>query len=309
MSVQIDSPKDDAPDVSVVIPYGGGQLALLQNQLHALTRQDAFLSVEVIVAANTTASITEVESALDRSDAVVRVVDASAVPGPSAARNRGWRNARADYVLFCDADDEVPADWVSSLYAALGVAEISGTPFTPYQPTPGLPLDATSHSVPLDSQFGGQFFPSCSVGFRRATLFELGGFDESLETCEDLDICYRARLAGYTLRGTESTPLRYAVRNSFHDVYVQHLKYGRGDIAFTAKHRIVPPIVSAYYLRTVVQLMMLFVAGIHPRFRRSLAINLGLCRGWATQYRELARSKKTHAERVTLTPTRGRGIA
>src|SRR5262249_55055853 len=101
------------PDVTVVVPAYNAE-ATLGAQLHALAEQDYRGRIEIVVVDNgsedSTAAIAEESS---QRTSALRVVTASAKQCASHARNAGFREARHELVLGCDADDVVDRAWVS----------------------------------------------------------------------------------------------------------------------------------------------------------------------------------------------------
>lgn len=113
MPSTIAGPADDVMiEVSVVVSTNG-RLDLLDRSLDALTRQDLRAGYEVIVvddepSRNTLQLVAGWRArTLDRGPRLVYVANEGA-HGPAAARNRGWRVARAPIVAFTD-DDTVPS--------------------------------------------------------------------------------------------------------------------------------------------------------------------------------------------------------
>lgn len=107
--------------------------------------------------------------------------------GLSHARNRGWLEARGEYIAYIDDDCKVPSGWVSM---AIGIIKnhhpsVFGGPFYPFYRS-GKPrwYKDKYGSYSIDDQarrlteheflFGGNIF------FKRATLELLGGFSPEL---------------------------------------------------------------------------------------------------------------------------------
>src|SRR5690606_8162709 len=91
------------PEVSVVVPTCG-RPALLARCLEALARQS-----------------------LPRDSYEVIVVEDRGRRGPAAARNRGWRRARAPIVAFTDDDCVPERDWLArGLEAMRGADAVCG---------------------------------------------------------------------------------------------------------------------------------------------------------------------------------------
>jgi histidinol-phosphate phosphatase family protein len=145
---------------------------------------------------------------------LVRVLPGRAA-GPAAARNLGWREARAAWVAFLD-DDVVPsANWLAGLAADLeGLGgEVAGSQGRVHVPMPEgrRPTDWERNVRGLESAR----WATADMAYRRSVLEEVGGFDERFPRAyrEDADLALRVRGAGYrlVLGGREVThPVRAA---------------------------------------------------------------------------------------------------
>ena len=117
--------------------------------------------------------------------------------GPAAARNRGWRLARAPFVAFTD-DDCVPTPaWLETLLAAARQrpdAIVRGR--TLPNPAEAHALGSFSKTIHIDGP--SPHFETCNVSYPRSLLERIDGFDESYGTGlgEDSDLGCRALAAG-----------------------------------------------------------------------------------------------------------------
>ena len=121
--------------------------------------------------------------------------------GPAAARNAGWRAARAPWVAFLDDDVVPPLDWRERLQddlRALGpdVAASQGRVRVP-RPAGRRPTDWERNVAGLEDAR----WATADMAFRRVALTAVGGFDERFPRAyrEDADLALRLRAAGYEL--------------------------------------------------------------------------------------------------------------
>jgi glycosyltransferase involved in cell wall biosynthesis len=113
--------------------------------------------------------------------------DPGKAPGPASARNLGWRATHAPVIAFIGADTVPAPDFLRQGLAAFEAA-IAADPVT--QPTAPPTVDAVFGLVqatmprnPTETQLDsclrdGAGFSPCNWFCRRATLAQLGGFDE-----------------------------------------------------------------------------------------------------------------------------------
>ena len=130
----------------------------------------------------------------------VEILD-GASRGPAAARNRGWRAARAEWVAFLD-DDVIPSPgWRAALAADLeGLpAAVAGTQGLIRVPLPRdrAPTDWERNVTGLERAR----WATADMAYRRAALAAVGGFDERFPRAyrEDADLGLRLTAAGWEL--------------------------------------------------------------------------------------------------------------
>jgi glycosyltransferase involved in cell wall biosynthesis len=221
--------------ISVVIPVRDA-MPWLTAQLEALASQDSDLEWEIVVADN--GSVDEsADVAREWSMRVprIRVVDASARPGPAAARNIGVDAARGELLAFCDADDVVSSGWLRGCVAALQHAEVVAGVFDfcslngrdPVEPKP-----AAMH------QLG--FLPGgigANLAVRRSAFEKAGGFAEELRIGEDVDLCWRLQLRGYRFALADEAVVAKRDHPGAADVFRHGLTYGRSGPELYRRHR------------------------------------------------------------------------
>lgn len=223
-------------ECSVVIPAYDAA-GTIGEQLAALATQESPAGFEVVVADNGSRDdlAAAVEPWRERLD--VRVVDASARRGPSAARNIGVRHARAGLLLFCDADDVVAPRWVRSLVDALATSPFAGGPCRPFADRtdiwmPGYDTEALPVAWDdLSYAFAG------NLGVTREAFDRIGGFDETLTGAEEIDFAWRARGLGVRPAFVPAAEVRYRIRPSLAGRLRHEFNSGRGTMTVALRTR------------------------------------------------------------------------
>ena len=188
------------PRVSVVFATHD-RAARLRELLESLERQELDSSeFEVVVvddasSDDTPAALTEAErqGTLD-----LRVLRLDPGQGPAAARNAGWRAARAPLVVFTDDDCVASPEWLTAYLRA--AAEVPGRVLQgPTQPRSDELHAEGPFSRTLRVDALGPYFQTCNVAYPRALLVRVGGFDSETFTVpggEDADLAWRAMATG-----------------------------------------------------------------------------------------------------------------
>jgi hypothetical protein len=114
-------------------------------------------------------------------------------------RNAGVRAAHSEIVAFVDCDHELAPSWLEACLAAFtdpGVAAAGAT----YSPPPNAnrvqaAYDALRARPPARTD--AEWLAAGNMAVRRRVFQLVGGFDETLEACEDVDLCRAIRQGGF----------------------------------------------------------------------------------------------------------------
>lgn len=184
------------PDVSVVFATHD-RARRLERQLKALREQKlARDRYEVIVVDD--GSGPETRAVLDREqergELALSVIRRDKPGGPAAARNEGWRAARAPLIAFTDDDCQAPPEW---LEAGLEAARAHPGSFVqgPTEPIPDEYHDYGPFSHTMLVTACGPGFETCNIFYPRDLLERLGGFDATSYSGpggEDTDMGWKA---------------------------------------------------------------------------------------------------------------------
>lgn len=210
-------------DTSVIIPCHNAEQTL-GLQLESLARQQGATPFEVVVVDNCSTDGTVAVAESFAKVLELRVVAATEHAGVSYARNVGGREAAGEKLIFLDADDAVPTEYVSYSQRSLDKYPVYVGGFDPVDAREfgeGLEhvLSLIAHRTlpyadPLPSEVDPRWpiLPGCSFGMLKQTYLEIGGFDLWAEPgAEDNDLGIRLVEAGYELRVQRSTTIAYRV--------------------------------------------------------------------------------------------------
>ena len=155
--------------------------------------------------------------------------------GPAAARNRGVKRAKGDFLVFIDDDCEPSRDWLKNLSLrcietperAIGGKTMNGLPENPYSAASQAILDVVYSYYNADP---GQasFFASNNLTMPRRLFQAIGGFDEAFLTSEDRDLCDRWKQQGFRMTFAPEVLLHHSHDLTLRSFWRQHFNYGRG---------------------------------------------------------------------------------
>jgi glycosyltransferase involved in cell wall biosynthesis len=202
------------PLVSVVVPTFNRRerLAALLDSLRRQTLAPARIELIVVDDASTDGTAEMLEGgAGDHEFSSFEIVRRTSSGGPAAARNVGWRQARAPLVAFIDDDCEASPAWLEQLVAMAGEDEVALQGRT--EPIPREADEVGPFSRTLSVTQLGPMYPTCNMAYPRALLERLGGFDESYPAPggEDTDLALRAIELGARIEFAESARVFHAV--------------------------------------------------------------------------------------------------
>ncbi|NOZ82137.1 MAG: glycosyltransferase [Candidatus Micrarchaeota archaeon] len=190
------------PLVSVVIPAFNEE-KYIEKTLRSVVGQN-YTRTEIIVVDNgSTDRTSEIAKKYAR---VVR----ERKRGISIARNTGFRHSRGDIVLFLDADTRLERNFISSVverFKNKDVIGVCGYIETTGKRTNRILYLLCSELAWISSKLGFPLFYGMCMAWRREVFSELGGFDESLKTAEDIDLTMKARKLGKCVLAREAKAL------------------------------------------------------------------------------------------------------
>ena len=232
------------PEVTVIV-VNWNTSAWLDRCLRSLSCQDG-VAAEVIVVDN--GSCDDSESLVRERYPQVQWRALGENRGFAAANNEGARLASGRYLAFLNPDAEAEPGWLSALRTALGsdgsVSLATSRIVHLDQPEmvdsagdgwlrvgTGFKRGHRGHAVAWDQS--DEVFSACGAAFmiRREVFDRLNGFDEDFFLVfEDVDLSYRARLAGHRCVYVPSAIVRHAVSTSLGRQSDLSVYYGQRNV-------------------------------------------------------------------------------
>ena len=170
----------------------------------------------------------------------LRIVDASARRGASYARNVGVKAATGEGLLFCDADDVPGSGWAVAMESALGKYDFVACRLDFEQLNPP-PIRTTREDTQATALQWFRFLPfphagAGTLGITRVLHEAVGGFDESIPICEDVDYCMRIQQQGKQLTFVPEAVLHCRLRGSAGGSYAQASRYAEYEVCLYKRY-------------------------------------------------------------------------
>lgn len=224
------------PLVSFVIPVLNGEKDIARCLLSVQSLQFPRQEYEVLIMDN---------GSTDRTHKIIHDLNFNFQVVPrvrvGALRNRGAARAQGDYLAFVDADVELSRCWIQKGLAAFADPRVVASGCFP-----GVPEDATWVQKAWDiHQRGGQhesaprpvaWLPSMNLIVRRDAFSTIRGFDEQLETAEDVDLCYRLGQRGVIVCNPDMEATHWGEAKDLRTLWRKEVWRGKGNLQGVLSH-------------------------------------------------------------------------
>lgn len=234
--------EDGRIKASVVIPCYNGEKTL-QVQLDALCLQECSESWEVILSDNgSTDGSREIAQQYYNRLPNLKIVDSSKKKGPAYARNRGVEASIGEFLLFCDADDEIAPGWIAAMTKGVEAYDFVACRFETIKLNDAETIKAGG-SVQTDGVQEYTYPPflphagAGGLGIKRDIHLAVGGFDETMQMLEDTDYCWRVQLAGFKLVFVPEALIHHRLRASKRKMFRQARLWGQYNVFLYKKYR------------------------------------------------------------------------
>jgi GT2 family glycosyltransferase len=147
----------------------------LERLLAALAKQDLDEPFEVIISDDGSGNLSRTRAAVAASPLDVSLLEHPVNRGPAAARNDGWRAARAEWIAFTDDDCQPTPGWLRAGLAAVRQGDAVVVGQVDPDPAQTHRLGPWSRSLTVHD---ARFMQTANTFYAKADLDAVGGFDE-----------------------------------------------------------------------------------------------------------------------------------
>ena len=200
-------------------------------------------------------------SDLDAQRCELQVLRHPSSRGPAAARNTGLQASSTDLVAFLDSDVVPRRGWLEALlghFCDPAVALVAPRIVALHEPdnlvaryeSVRSSLDLGQREAPVVPFGTVSYVPSAAIVCRRQTLADVGGFDETLQSGEDVDLCWRFIEAGARLRYEPIALVGHDHRTQLREWFTRKAFYGSSAAPLAVRHpgKTAPLVISGWTL-------------------------------------------------------------
>ncbi|MDT5093641.1 MAG: mycofactocin glycosyltransferase [Mycobacterium sp.] len=240
-------------DVTVVIP--------VRDNVFGLRRVLSTLRGLRVVVVDDGSAVPVRQHEFESARCQVEVIRHARSKGPAAARNTGLAACNTDYVAFLDSDVVPRRGWLEALlghFADPAVALVaprivglshSDNMIARYEAVRSS-LDLGRREAPVVPYGPVSYVPSAAIICRRSAMAAAGGFDETLRSGEDVDLCWRLVESGARLRYEPIALVAHDHRVGMRTWLARKVFYGQSAAPLSVRHpdKTAPLVISGWTL-------------------------------------------------------------
>lgn len=198
--------------VSVVIPVRNGEKTIGKTLKSLLNQSDPPMEIIIVDDGSTDQTFKEIKNiqSTNKTKIEIKFFQNEKNLGPAAARNRGTKEARGEFIFYTDSDCFVTKDWLKKIakeYTSEDIGGVGGY-LKPGEKTLVAFLENLHNKYLI--KIGNKKvvgYKECPTGYtnavtyRKKVLKDVGGFDEGFKYAsgEDIDLKKRVCEKGYRL--------------------------------------------------------------------------------------------------------------
>lgn len=179
--------------ISVVIPLYNKEASIKQSLMSVLSQSCQDFEVVIVDDGSTDNSVAKVEEIQDSRIRLIRQENG----GPSKARNTGVKNAKGEWILFLDADDELLPNAITNLWDGVKNHQLSDFICAPFyvvnnsKSRLACKYQDACVKNPYKGHFYGCLVPRTGALICKKKICLSNPFDERIRRFEDLEWLFR----------------------------------------------------------------------------------------------------------------------
>lgn len=180
----------------------------------------------------------------------------------SRSRNLGAANASGSVVAFVDADCELPVDWLAAIAKSIAKEDVVAAGCVMAAPARSATWVETcwyqlAHQPGSGTLLQRRWLPSFNLVVKKDEFESVGGFNELLPTCEDVDLGYRLSKLGKLERIGTSHVRHHGESRTVPDFFRRESWRARGAVVVLSLHWRDAGEFMSFFLPVLVSLAML----------------------------------------------------
>lgn len=197
-------------------------------------------------------------------------------------RNLGAEKARGNVLAFVDADCVVSSDWLDAVlpYADDPTVSVWGGPPVPPPSASWVQqswflMVANKEAVEQTDWIG-----AVDLCVERGLFHQIGGFNESLTTCEDVDFCYRAAEYGKIISDRRIKIIHLREADTVKEFFKKEVWRGTSNLEGLSSHGLLlkelPSLIVPFYFAAFIPLISAVTVWTQSLFLLTVSL-AGLC--------------------------------
>lgn len=228
----------DIPLVAVVVPVFNGRKTIEACLDSLLTQDYPREMLEIVVVDN--ASTDGTAQVLERYQDRIRLLWEQ-TKGPSAARNKGVREASSEVIAFIDADCIADTAWLRNLVEPLRSQSVGISGGAILSRRPCNRIEIFGEKIHDHQKAIEVYKPSYAISMnwasRRSVLLEAGLFNEAFQRCEDVSLSMRIDQLGYELVYQPSAIIYHRNEHTLPGLFREGFQHGLWGVKCISEHR------------------------------------------------------------------------
>lgn len=168
----------------------------------------------------------------------VKIISLPEVQTISAVRNGGVAESSGDILVFLDADCTVAKDWLVCAELYFDRADVSCFGSSPVIPKQATWVEKTWFLVRQSKErvFERQWQESTNMFVPKKYFNKVGGFNEKLSTCEDVDLSYRLLTLGKIISDANIVAIHHRDPKNIKDFFFKEKWRGKSNYSGVLQH-------------------------------------------------------------------------